>query len=228
MEHRLDTFGRTLVIAPHPDDEVLGAGGTMARLAAEGNDVFVAIVTQALPPAFPAGTVARAKAEAGEAHRLLGVRETFWLGFPAAGIAETAHSALNAALLELVQKLRPQTLLVPFIGDMHIDHQLIFLSSLVSARPHQAEYPRLVLAYETVSETNWNAPYVTPSFVPNVYVDVADHLETKLSAMKAYASQVREAPHERSIETLKALATLRGATVMRRAAEAFVLIRQVM
>ncbi|HEV7307808.1 PIG-L deacetylase family protein [Ensifer sp.] len=223
----MQMFGRTLVIAPHPDDEVLGAGGTMARLAQQGNDVFAAVVTEGKPPAYDRASVVAVQAEAHEAHRILGVRETRWMGFPAAALSETPHAALNAALFELVISIAPQTLLIPFVGDMHIDHQLIFLSSLVAARPHQPGYPTLILAYETVSETNWNAPYVTPSFVPNVFVDISEHVERKLAAMKAFKSQVRAAPHERSIETLTALATLRGATVLKSAAEAFVVVRHV-
>ncbi|WP_087001627.1 PIG-L deacetylase family protein [Rhizobium sullae] len=218
-------FGTTLVVAPHPDDEVLGAGGTMSKLSAAGNDVFVAIVTEGKPPAFSAAMVAKVQAECRRSLELLGVKETVWLGFPAAALSEIAHSTLNAALGELIARLRPQTLIIPFLGDMHLDHQLIFASCLVGARPHQPQYPTLILAYETLSETNWNAPYLTPSFVPNVFVDIEDHLERKLEAMRCYASQIRDAPHERSIESLRALATLRGATVLRRAAEAFVLVR---
>ena len=98
---------------------------------------------------------------------------------------------------------------------------------MVAARPHQAAYPGTILAYETLSETNWNAPYLSPAFVPNVFVDITDTLETKLEAMRMYKSQLRAFPHERSVEALRALATLRGATVHRPAAEAFVLVRHV-
>jgi LmbE family N-acetylglucosaminyl deacetylase len=164
-------FGRTLVIAPHPDDEVLG--------------------------------------------------------LPAAALAETEHAKLNSALHGLVSRLQPRTLLIPFLGDIHIDHQLIFASSLVAARPHHENFPEFILAYETLSETNWNAPFLTPAFTPNVFVDISSELERKLEAMQCFGSQVRAAPHERSIETLRALATLRGATVLKQAAEAFVLVRHV-
>jgi LmbE family N-acetylglucosaminyl deacetylase len=223
-----ETCGRTLVIAPHPDDEVLGAGGTIARLAAAGNEVYVAVVTEGKPPAYPAEGVARVKDEARQAHALLGVKDTFWLGLPAAGLSETAHSELNAALFSLVTKLRPKTLIVPFVGDMHIDHQLIFASAMVAARPHFENYPQLILAYETLSETNWNAPYLTPHFTPNVFIDISDWLEAKLEAMQCFGSQVRKPPHERSLDTLRALATLRGATVLKNAAEGFVLVRHVL
>lgn len=219
--------GRTLVVAPHPDDEVLGCGGTIARLTDSGAETYVVVVTQGQPPAYSSEFVSRVQQEAREAHAMLGVKETFWLGMPAAALAETAHSALNSALGGLITRLRPKTLIIPFAGDIHIDHQLIFTSSLVAARPHQENYPELILAYETLSETNWNAPYLTPAFTPNVFIEISDQLERKLEAMRCFGSQLRAAPHERSVDTLRALATLRGATVLRRAAEAFVLVRHV-
>lgn len=228
MNFAADICGRTLVIAPHPDDEVLGAGGTIARLAAAGSDVYVAVVTEGKPPSYSREQVSRVQDEARMAHKLLGVKETFWLGLPAAALAETPHSEVNGALFRLILRLRPKTLLLPFAGDMHVDHQLIFTSALVAARPHQEDYPELILAYETLSETNWNAPYLTPHFTPNVFIDISAELEHKLEAMRCFTSQVRPAPHERSIETIRALATLRGATVLKSAAEAFVLIRHVL
>ncbi len=223
----ISDFGKTLVIAPHPDDEILGAGGTIARLAQDGQEVHIGVVTTGRPPAFSAAHVEKVRAEAAVAHRLLGVAQTHWLDQPAAELPETPHATLNAALRQIVVDLDPHTLIIPFVGDIHLDHQLTFLSSLVAARPHQAKYPATILAYETLSETNWNAPYLTPAFVPHIFIDVSETLELKIEAMQAFGSQVREAPHERSISALRALATLRGATVHRPAAEAFVLVRHV-
>lgn len=220
--------GPWLVIAPHPDDEVLGCGGTMARVADEGGDVHVAVVTRGQRPAFDEEFTAKVRAEACAAHRHLGVRKSHWLDLPAAQLFETPHSTLNKALNDVVREVRPETLLIPFLGDVHVDHQLIFMSSLVAARPHQREYPPRILAYETVSETNWNAPHVTASFVPNVFIDIGKTLQRKLEAAAMFGSQMRSFPHERSLETLRALATVRGTVVHREAAEAFVLIRDVM
>ena len=116
---------------------------------------------------------------------------------------------------------------MPFPGDIHRDHQLVFEAAMVAARPAGPVYPLRILAYETLSETNWNAPFLTPAFTPNVFIDIAETLETKLAAFAAFASQVRAFPAERSVEALSALARLRGATVHRAAAEAFVLVREV-
>lgn len=217
---------RVLVVAPHPDDEVLGAGGTMARRAAEGDEVVVAIVTKAGPPVFTPDVAETGRREARAAHDLLGVKETHFLDFPAAGLDTVPHRDLNAGLLELFRDVRPEVVFVPFGGDLHRDHREVFESALVCARPGHRDAPRAVYSYETLSETNWNAPYVTPAFAPNVFVDITPHLETKLGAMGRYASQLRPFPHERSLEALRALATLRGATVGVAAAEAFVLVRE--
>lgn len=223
----IQAFGRTLVIAPHPDDEVLGAGGTIACLAKVGLNVSVAIVTKGRPPAYPAEEVLAIQDETKRAHAHLGVNKTHWLDLPAAQLTETPTAELNTAILKIVREADPDTLLIPFGGDIHVDHQRVFSSCLVAARPHQSHYPRTVLAYETLSETNWNAPYLTPAFMPNVYVDIGDMLDRKLEAFRLYTSQLRATPHERSPEALAALARLRGATVHRSAAEAFVLIRQI-
>lgn len=214
-----------LVIAPHPDDEVLGVGGTIARLTKAGREVHVAIVTSGSPPRFSAAQAETVRAEAADAHARLRVTKTHWLGFPAAELAEHPHVDLNGGLTALVRDLDPAVVFAPHPGDIHLDHQLTFLSTLVASRPHQARHPGAILAYETLSETNWNAPYLTPAFLPNFYVDISEVIEEKLAAFSAFASQVRAAPNERSLEALRALATLRGATIHRPAAEGFVLVR---
>lgn len=218
--------GRTLVIAPHGDDEVLGVGGTMARLAAEGNEVHVVITTRGYPPQFPEEHERRTREELQAAHRLIGVTRTAVLDFPAAGLDLVPHSELNGRLAALVAEVQPELIFVPFNGDLHRDHQRVFLSALVALRPNGCFTKRTVYAYETVSETNWAAPYLMPNFVPNVFVDISTYLETKIRAMETVQEQIKPFPHERSAQALRALATLRGATVGCPAAEAFVLVRQ--
>jgi N-acetylglucosamine malate deacetylase 1 len=218
---------RVLVIAPHPDDEVLGAGGTVARLSDAGAEVIIAIVTKGAPPLFAEAASANVRCEARSAHAHLGVARTLFLDHPAARLDQIPHHELNRGLGELIREIAPETLLLPFVGDIHLDHQLTFLSAMVAARPHNANFPGRVLCYETLSETNWNTPLMAPSFVPNVFIDISAQLERKLEAMRLYGSQQREFPHERSLAAIRALAMLRGSTVHRPAAEAFMLVRQV-
>lgn len=218
---------RVLVVAPHPDDEVLGPGGTIARWAGEGAVVTVVIVTMATPPLYTDDHLRIGRAEAAAAQAVLGVSELLFLTLPAAGVDAVPHGEVNRQLGEVFAQLVPDVVLLPFVGDLHRDHQEIFHSGMVCSRPGRPGAPSVVYAYETLSETNWNAPFLTPGFTPNVFVDIGDHLETKLRAMSCYATQLQNPPHERSLESIQALATLRGATVGFRAAEAFVLLRQV-
>jgi LmbE family N-acetylglucosaminyl deacetylase len=223
----LENVRTALVIAPHPDDEVLGVGGTMAKLSAAGAAVHVAIVTRGEPPRFTAELTETVRRECAAAHQRLGVARTHFLEFPAAGLDEVAHSDLNRSIGSLVAEVAPDTLFVPFVGDIHLDHQLVFTSALVASRPRHDQVPVRILAYETLSETNWWAPGITPAFVPNVFIDISETLDAKVEAFKAFESQVMAAPDERSPEVIRALALVRGATVYRSAAEAFMLVRQI-
>ena len=218
-------WGRVLVVAPHPDDEILGCGGTMARLRRAGQEVIVAIVTTGRPPAFEEAQVAMIRRETEAAHDIIGVSETRHLRLPAAGLDAIPAAEINRRMSDLVTELRPDTLLLPFIGDIHLDHQASFLAAMVAARPRHDAAPARILCYETLSETNWYAPPLTAAFVPNCFVDISDTLPTKLRAFAAFASQVRPFPEERSIEALEALARLRGSTVHMQAAEGFATIR---
>ncbi|MEV0232231.1 PIG-L deacetylase family protein [Nonomuraea sp. NPDC050786] len=216
---------RTLVVAPHPDDDVLGAGATMAKLAAAGGEVVVAIVSRAQPPRFSAEFGEAGVREAHDAHKLLGVSRTIVLDFPIAELDHIPHADVNAALLSIFEEVRPEAVFLPFGGDLFMDHQRVSLSSIVCARPVTPFAPTAVYCYETLSQTNWNAPYAA-QFTPTAFTDVADHLETKLAAMSCFTSQLKAFPHERSLEAIRSLATLRGARFGCAAAEAFVGVRQ--
>lgn len=223
-----ERFGRVLVIAPHPDDEILGCGGTLARLADEGGDVTIAVATTGRSPAFPAEQVQQVHAEMRRAHAILGVTDTRLLDLPAAEMDTLSARDCNAPFAELVETLQPDTLLLPFVGDIHLDHQLTFLAAMVAARPRQAKAPSQILCYETVSETNWYAAPITPAFVPNVFIDISATLDRKLDAFAAFESQCRAFPDERSPETLRALAKVRGSAVYLQAAEAFMHVRSIL
>lgn len=218
---------RALVLAPHPDDEVLGCGGTIARIVAEYGVVEVAVITRGRAPRFDTRQVERVRAEAGRAHALLGVSHGYFLDLPAVELDVMPQADLNDAIAELLSRSRPDTLFVPFVGDLHLDHRLVFEAALVAARPRGNDFPPRILAYETVSETNWSAPSLAPAFHPNVFIDIADHLDAKLAAFACFESQTRPFPDERSPEALAALARVRGSTVSRAAAEAFMLVREI-
>lgn len=223
----IDNFGRVLVVAPHPDDEVLGCGGTMARLTAIGNEVHVLVATTGKAPQFPAEGVEQVREEMRRAHKTLGITRTYQLDLPAAALDTVPASQVNRAIGEIIDSVRPDTLLLPFFGDIHTDHQIVFTAAMVAARPRHAHAPKQILCYETLSETNWYAPPMTPAFTPNVFVNITDSLATKIEAFRKFESQMRDFPEERSVEAIAALARMRGATVFLPAAEAFVNARQI-
>lgn len=217
---------KVLVIAPHADDEILGVGGTISRLINEGADVYVAVITSFHEGLREYGSTGLARREAIGAHEFLGVKETILVrDIPAVKVDVTPHMQVNKAIRDLVVKTNPDVMFIPFAGDIHKDHRLIFESCMVAVRPNSDIFPARVYAYETLSETNWNAPYLSPPFTPNLFIDITDHLERKIQAFEKFNSQVRTFPHERSSEAIKILAKYRGATAGLQAAEAFVLIR---
>lgn len=226
--------GKTvLVLAPHADDETLGCGGVISRLASEGSKVVVAVLTghgaAEKHPIFDRSVFDRVRDEAKRAHACLGVSETIYRELPAAQLTEVPMHELNRVVHEVFAEVEPQTVFVPFPFDLHEDHRRVFAAASVAWRPTTPMGRRIeaVYAYETPSETHWNAHTIEPGFSPNVWMDISDHLETKLEAFSCFESQVQEAPGARSLNALESLARWRGSQVHAHAAEAFVLVRSI-
>lgn len=218
---------KVLVVAPHPDDEVLGVGGTIHRLSGEGHDVTVAIATKGWSPLFAESQVSQVRSEALAANDRLGTGELRFLDLPVTRLHALPEHELNGALDALFSEETPDWVFLPFPGDRHEDHRQIFDACQVALRPTPDRRPiRRIVCYETVSETHWAAPGVEPAFSPQWFVDVSDHLDAKLEAMGRYASQLRPTPDARSLEAVSALAKWRGSVVGMGAAEAFVVVRE--
>ena len=201
---------RLLVVAPHPDDEILGAGGTIARFSKAGGHVTVLTVAGHLPPLYPSSVHERTLGEAKKAHAIAGVAESIFLDYPAVALAQSPIHEFNGSVQRVVNEQKPDVVLVSY-PDRHIDHRLVFEAVMVATRPiGPARSIRMLAAYETLSETHWNAPHIEPNFTPNWCVDISEHLDTKLQAMAAYESQVHPFPAPRSLEALKGLALFRG------------------
>jgi LmbE family N-acetylglucosaminyl deacetylase len=214
---------RLTVIAPHPDDETLGAGGTIARFADRGVEVSVLIVSGHLPPLYPPEAFEVTRAEAERALKVLGVHRWEFLQIPATMVHEVPVAELNGKITHFVRETNPEAVLLPF-PDRHIDHRIIFDASVVACRPVHADAPKVVLAYETLSETHWNVPGIEPAFVPEFYVDTSGHMDRKREALDCYASQIDGAP-SRSTDACMALARFRGSQNGCQYAEAFKVVR---
>lgn len=217
-----------LVIAPHDDDEVLGVGGTIAKHVASGDDVYVCIVTSGVEPLFSPEDMAVLAKETEAVHKYLGVKHTYFPGFPAAMLEDTPRYQLNGALMDIIFETKPEVVYVPHFGDMQKDHTLTVEAAMVGLRPKYAHVVRKIYAYETLSETEWNIPHARNAFIPTVYSDISDYLDKKLHAMELYTTQLSDFPNPRSLQAVEALARLRGSTINVGAAEAFYLIREIM
>jgi LmbE family N-acetylglucosaminyl deacetylase len=221
---------RILVVAPHADDETLGAGATIARRTAEGHEVHVAVVTghgRDPHPLWPRSLWDKIRGEARCAADVLGVHQLHFEEIPAAMVADQPVWFLNRTVGALVDKVRPDVLYAPFPFDLHKDHREVFHALSVAWRASGAvgRNVRAIYCYEVQSETHWNAPYLEAGFSPNTWVDVSAYLETKLRALACYESQLRAPPDARSVDAVRALAQWRGSQQGMAAAEAFVAIR---
>lgn len=214
---------KILVFAPHNDDEVLGVGGTIAKYASEGHDVYVCEVTSGKDQE----RLANIQSEAHAAHQLLGVKETIFLGLPVVGLTDMPYKELNQSFNDVVKRIKPDIAYIPHKGDMHIDHTMVAESAMVALRPVSNPQLKAIYAYETLSETEWNIPTPDNLFIPTVWSDISETFDKKLEAMKCYKSQLYDFPHPRSLEAIEALAKLRGSTVLVPHAESFMLIRSI-
>lgn len=216
-----------LVIAPHPDDEILGVGGTIGRYINEAHNVSVCIVTKGSEPLFSNDSVMKTREETRRCHKRLGIKDTFFLDFPAVMLEKVDRYEINDQILKVIEKTMPDIAFIPHHGDMQKDHQIISEASMVALRPKYAHRVKQIYAYETLSETEWNIPHSANTFIPNVYVDISKYLNVKTDAMAQYASQLADFPNPRSLEAVEALAKYRGSTINVMAAEAFMLIREI-
>lgn len=218
---------KVLVIAPHPDDEIIGCGGTIAKYIDKGIDVYVIVATNAhkgAPELFDNQIIKEVRLEALKAHKYLGVKETFFFDFPAPALNAFPEFKISIKIAEIINQVKPNILYLPHPGDLHQDHKAIYRAGLVAARPQGDYCIKEIYCYETLSETEW-APYQEKAFIPNVFIDITDFFEQKLEAMRFFKSQIKEFPHTRSTETFEALAKFRGSTVGVNRAESFILER---
>lgn len=218
---------KILVFAPHPDDEVLGVGGTIAKKVAEGNEIYVCIVTKGYPPLFDESFIQQGREECKEADRILGVKETIFLDFPSVKLETIPRNEFYGKIREVVQTIKPDEVYIPHRGDMQLDHQIVADACMVALRPKYEHAVKRIYAYETLSETGWNIPNIVNEFIPVVYENISDFIEKKIEAMKTFRSQLEVFPNARSIGAIEALARFRGATVMVEAAESFSLVREI-
>lgn len=223
-----------LVLAAHPDDEVLGVGGTIARHAAAGDRVHIVIAAEG---ATARDAVRDAESRRAEIERLkdasrraaqeLGAASVRFLGFPDNRCDSVDLLDLVKAVETAMTELRPSTVYVHHAGDVNVDHRLLHQAAVTACRPLPGQAAVRMLSFETASSTEWAPPGSFPAFQPTVFVDIDPYWPKKLAALRAYGQEMRPWPHARSVEALEHLGRWRGASAGVEMAEAFMLLRDI-
>ncbi len=225
----MGTDKKILVVVAHPDDEVLGCGGTIASLTAKGHRVFVLILGEGVTSRddrrdrrareMEIQALREASRKAGE---ILGVEEIFFYDFPDNRFDTVPFLDIVKTVEKVKDKIKPEIIFTHFDSDLNLDHQITYRAVITATRPFPGEQVHRVYAFEIPSSTEWNFGKI---FTPNVYFDISHTLNKKLEALACYESELREFPHPRSLEGVKARAKLRGSEIGVPAAEAFELVR---
>ncbi|MEK7295471.1 MAG: PIG-L deacetylase family protein [Actinomycetota bacterium] len=222
----------TLVVAAHPDDEVLGCGGTIHRLAQSGTDVNIVFLSD--------GVSSRSSNEdnnkmelderrksAIEASKILGANTPTFHDFPDNQLDTVPLLGIVKLIETEINRYGPDTVITHFGNDLNIDHRIASEAVIVACRPQNSSPVKRVLFFEIPSSTEWQMENGQPTFSPNYFIDISEHLEFKLRALHCYSTELRTWPHSRSLEAVEHLCRWRGASVGTTAAEAFVLGRQI-
>jgi len=218
---------RILVIAAHPDDEVLGVGGTIARYAHMGASVYVVLMSEGATSRHKKKMIDQLKNSALKASIKLGVKKVYFEGLPDERLDQIPFIDVIKPIEKRVGEIKPQIVFTHHRGDSNTDHQIVFKATIAATRTLQKSPIKRVLCYEVPSSTEQAPPFPEYAFIPNVFVDITNTLHMKLEAMRAYRSEVKDYPHPRSVDALTFHAKYRGIKVGLRAAEAFELVREV-
>jgi LmbE family N-acetylglucosaminyl deacetylase len=223
---------KILVVAAHPDDEVLGCGGTIAKHAQAGDEVHVLIMAEGLTSRDAKRDATKRKSElsdlvlaAKKANKVLGVRSLSFEAFPDNRMDSVDRLDIVKAIEVLKKKIGPSVVYTHHGDDVNIDHRCVHDAVTAACRPQPGECVKTLLFFETPSSTEWQTRGKKGAFAPNWYEDVSSTLKVKLKALKAYHSEMRPWPHARSYRAIESLARWRGSSVGTQAAEAFVLGR---
>jgi N-acetylglucosamine malate deacetylase 1 len=221
---------KTLVIAPHPDDELLGCGGTLLRRSAEGGTIGWLLMTAITEEAgWHAERVAQRAKEIHCVREVLGVNpEHFYpLGLPTADLDQIPMSTLVSRISDVFKQFEPEEVFLPNPSDIHSDHRITFEAASACTKWFRYPTVRRVLSYETPSETDFGIDPRDSVYRPNVFVDISRFIERKLVITKIYKSEMGAFPFPRSDEAIAALAKMRGSQAGFEAAESFMLLREI-
>lgn len=221
-------MSRVLVLAPHADDETLGCGGTLLWHRSRGDELHWLLATEMKEDrGFSRQRIAEREKEIREVARGYSFKTVHRLGWPAAAVEDVPKAERIRRIGEMIKKIKPEILYLPHAGDAHGDHEALAEAALACLKWFRYGSVRRALAYETLSETNFQTNRKKKAFMPNVYRDITSFLDKKITIMKIYKGELKAFPFPRSVRTIRALATLRGSESGCRAAESFMLLKEI-
>lgn len=216
-----------IVISPHPDDETLGAGGTLLKHKALGDKIYWLIATRMGEECgYTKREILRRRKEIEVVAEKYGFGEVYELGFLTTKMDQFSMREIMEKISSVLEKVKPAVIYLPFSNDVHSDHRVIFKASCGCLKPFRYPFAKKILMMEILSGTEF-APGAGGAFVPDYFVDITNFLDKKLEIMRTYASELGEHPFPRNVDNISALATFRGATAGVKHAEAFMLLKEV-
>lgn len=220
-----------LVIAAHPDDEVLGVGGTIVKLSAEGVECHLLIVTDGSSSQYRDSDhlheiIEAKKLETKSCADLLGFKSIHYGELPDMKLDKTPHIVINQVIEKVIDEVQPDTVFTHFWGDVNRDHQEVYRSTLVAVRPVMGQVVRELYCYRVPSSTEWTPNKADTMFLANYFVDIDKYAEQKYKAFACYSTELREYPHPRSVQYLREADKAVGLRVGLLAAEEFVMLRK--
>ena len=215
-----------LVLAAHPDDEILGAGGTLAAHVCAGEAVHAVIVSEGAGSRYGDGMDAKLAQQAHRAAAAIGFASLRLEALPDQRLDTVPLIDVTQRLSTIIQEVRPDTVYTHFPEDVNEDHRVVARAAWTACRPYQAPFVRRFLVFETPSSTERSWPWGDTAFKPNHFVDITHTIDVKVRAMACYESELRDYPHPRSERALRERAAYWGSHVARAAAEPFLVLRE--
>jgi len=222
-------MGRILFIAPHPDDEIFGCGGTIIKHRENGDEIFWLVVSSGYTSeGFSLESIKTMRDQASHVNSYLKFSLFKRLNFPSTKLDSLPISEIISSINQFINDCKPDTIYVNYRGDAHTDHKVVFDSVWSCCKSFRNPFIKNVYVYEVISETNHSNPFSVVKFSPNTYQDISPFIEGKKTAALLYGSELGKHPYPRSLFSIEALAKLRGSEVNLEYAEAFICIKRVL
>lgn len=215
-----------LAVSPHPDDETLGAGGTLLKMKKQGAEIFwLNITDMKTEDGWDAVKVEHRQEQINSIKKFYGFKEFYNLAFSPTKLKAANEGEMISRIKKVYDDVKPEWIIIPGQYDAHSDHQVVYNCCMAAAKSFRAPYIKRITTMEIISETDFG--FQQEKFSPNLFVDITDELDRKIEAIKIYDTEIEDVPFPRSIENIRALASIRGGNCISKYAEAFAVIKQI-